>query len=138
METKTEKFERIATARAGVAVQKIGLMENLIRSDYESTPTRRAEIISALEDAVNALATKWKLNASDSGRVYRHQLSDEEIAEREAKPVATLTRAASSIEGLNQLANGGATIEQEVRWALDAILRGDYDLAQNRIERILG
>lgn len=35
-------------------------------------------------------------------------------------------------------ARGGATFEAEIRWAIDAIKRGDTDLAVNRLTRILG
>lgn len=35
------------------------------------------------------------------------------------------------------VADGGATFEQELRWALDLLKRGDVDVAINRIERIL-
>lgn len=34
-------------------------------------------------------------------------------------------------------ARGGATFEAEIRWAIDAIRRGDVELAENRLRRIL-
>lgn len=34
-------------------------------------------------------------------------------------------------------ARGGATFEAEIRWALDALRRGDAELAENRLRRIL-
>jgi hypothetical protein len=34
-------------------------------------------------------------------------------------------------------AQGGAAFEHEVRWAIDAIRRGDTKLAENRLRRCL-
>lgn len=37
----------------------------------------------------------------------------------------------------NGVARGGATFEQEIRWAIDCLKRGDVDLALNRLTRIV-
>jgi hypothetical protein len=34
-------------------------------------------------------------------------------------------------------ATGGSTFEHEIRWALDAVRRGDTDLAEGRLKRLL-
>ena len=37
----------------------------------------------------------------------------------------------------NGIAEGGATFEMEIRWAIDCLQRGDVDLALNRLKRIV-
>lgn len=37
----------------------------------------------------------------------------------------------------NGVARGGAAFEQEIRWAIDCLKRGDVDLALNRLTRIV-
>lgn len=62
-ETKADKFHRLALGRKLGAVKSIELMQNLIRSDYESTEAERISIVGELEAAVADLRTAWKIPA---------------------------------------------------------------------------
>ena len=58
-ETHEQRFERIATNRAEKVAHVLGLMQNLGRSPYKSTPERRREILAGLQGDLDALAEAW-------------------------------------------------------------------------------
>lgn len=61
METKAQKFERVLRPRLEKVTHQIGLMGNLTNSAYESSPERRAQIISDLQASIDRLADEWKV-----------------------------------------------------------------------------
>lgn len=60
---------------------------------------------------------------------YRYEIEDE--------PAAPITPAAEAIDLLGR-AQGGSEVRHEIRWAIDAILHGDYKLAVNQLQRCIG
>lgn len=59
VESKNDKFTRIALMRVPKALKSIGLLENLAGSGYEGTAEQKEKILTALKTAVNDLANKF-------------------------------------------------------------------------------
>lgn len=112
------KFHELRDKRLPVALSKIKLLGNLGRPSYGAAEAERREIVRALEDAVQALRKAYKLPQPVSGPAV----------------AAPPPRPAGVPQGT---AKGGAAFEHEVRWAIDAIRRGDTKLAENRLRRCL-
>ena len=58
VETKEQRFQRLATKRTQAALQKVRLLGNLTSSSYSYTPEQAAKIIGALRAAVGAVEAK--------------------------------------------------------------------------------
>ena len=58
-ETKSQRFQRLATKRTQAALKKIRLLGNLTSSSYDYTPEQAAKIVSALRAAVGAVEGKF-------------------------------------------------------------------------------
>ena len=86
-ETKTAKFERLATTRAANAEKAIKLMRNLIRSEYESTEARRAEILEGIEGEIRALREAWHMEIEEAADPYP---GDPSIWADDRKPLAVV------------------------------------------------
>ena len=112
----TPKFEELRDKRLAVAVSKIELLGNLGRSPYQATEIDRLGIAMTLNDAVGDLIDRLKINKPA------------------AVPEPPKPRPAAIPQGT---AAGGSDFEHEVRWALDAIKRGEPKLAAERLKRIL-
>jgi len=106
------KFQELRDKRLPVALKKVALLGNLGRAPYTSSEAERRDVIQALQEAVDVLKVKYGYQG---------------VQEPERKP----TRVPEGV------AHGGAEFEAEVRWALDAIRRGDTELAANRLRRCL-
>lgn len=62
METKREKFERLAERRTNEAVKRIKLIGNLSnKNNYDYTEEHYKQIIAVLEEETRAVKTKFKL-----------------------------------------------------------------------------
>lgn len=62
METKRDKFERLAESRINTAIKKIKLIGNLSnKNNYEYTDEHVKQIITELEKEVAAVKNKFKL-----------------------------------------------------------------------------
>ncbi len=59
VESKEQRFQRLATKRTQAALQKIRLISNLAGPSYAYTPEQVAKIIGALRTAVHALEAKF-------------------------------------------------------------------------------
>lgn len=113
------KFEELRDKRLPVALSKINLLGNLGRSPYKSSDRERQAVVDALQEAVDGLRDAYKLIPARAAPTA---------------PPAPPLRPTRVPQGT---ADGGASFESEVRWALDAIQRGDLDLAANRLKRCL-
>jgi hypothetical protein len=109
------KFAELRDKRMPVALRKIELLGNLGRPSYGATEAERRAIVDRLDQAVSALRRAYKL------------------AEPQHPPPAS-PRPSGVPRGTAQ---GGASFEAEVRWAIDAIRRGDHKLAEGRLKRCL-
>jgi hypothetical protein len=117
-ETKREKFQRMLGVRLPKAVKSIELLQNLSRkSDYEYSTTERREMLDALYDAVDEVADAFGAPPADGAP----------LADGAAEPEAAPTP------------GGEVALDQrsEVRWAHDALRRGDKKLAENRLRRVI-
>lgn len=117
------KFAELRDKRLPVALAKISLLGNLHR--YKPTDEDRREVVGTLQAAVDGLRAAYRLPE------VRH--TTEPRGGRPTPPPAP-PRPASIPPGT---AEGGASFENEVRWALDAINRGDTELAAARLKRCL-
>ena len=118
----TATFHSLRDTRLPKAQKAVSLLENLVR--YDHTEQEAKDIVNAVSDAADDLdavfAKKWGWQEDDMQDVRRENLS---MAMGRTIPAGT--------------ADGGSSFEAEVRWALDAVMRGDCELAENRLKRIL-
>lgn len=106
------KFHELRDKRLGVALDKIKLLGNLGRPSYGATEAEKRQIVEELQNATQSLAQCYRLPPAAEPPT--------------PSPVPSGT------------ATGGASFESEVRWALDAVKRGDTRLAADRLRRCLG
>ncbi len=59
VETKEQRFQRLATKRTQAALEKIRLITNLTGSSYGYTPEQAAKIVGALRAAVDIVEAKF-------------------------------------------------------------------------------
>lgn len=110
-ESKREKFQRMLDVRLPKAVKAIGLLMNLGRkSDYEYSTLERREMLDMLYDAVDEVADAFGAPPTDEGDTAPEATPGGEVA-------------------MDQRA--------EVRWAYEALRRGDKKLAENRLHRVI-
>lgn len=113
----TATFQSLRDTRLPKAEKAIGLLKNLVRYSHEEQEAK--DVVNAIADATDDLdavfAKKWGWAAEEPPAPADTPVS--------SVPVGT--------------AEGGASFEAEVRWALDALKRGDKKLAENRLGRIL-
>jgi hypothetical protein len=112
------KFHELRDKRLSVALSKIKLLGNLGRPSYGSLEAERRAIVVELERALAGLRRAYKLATPPHTSV--------------APPPPPRPSGVPS-----GTAQGGASFEAEVRWAIDAIRRGDTKLAENRLRRCL-
>lgn len=112
------KFEELRDKRLPVALSKIGLLGNLGRPSYGAAEAEKRAIVDSLTEAVGALRRAYKL---DEPR--RAPVAPPPPPRPSGVPPGT--------------AQGGAAFEDEVRWAIDAIRRGDHKLAEDRLKKCL-
>lgn len=133
----TATFQSLRDTRLPKATKAVGLLANLVR--YAHTEQEAKDLVNDLGDAIDdvdaVFAKKWgwedtpdletpvgpvKMKpAPDGPHVYerRTRMPDGHI------PSGT--------------AQGGATFEAEIAWAIDAIKRNDNKLAVDRLTRVL-
>lgn len=63
VESKYDKFKRLASKRVNNALQKIKLIGNLSGSSYECTAEDTEKIITALQQAVDGVKEKFSKKA---------------------------------------------------------------------------
>jgi hypothetical protein len=115
----TATFQFLRDTRLSKAVKAVELLQNLARYDHSEQEAK--DLVNAISDAADDLdavfAKKWGWAGAPAPQ------EPTPAPPRAAIPPGT--------------ADGGASFEAEVRWALDAIKRGDTKLAENRLKRIL-
>lgn len=67
MESGSDKFTRIAEHRNNHATKAIGLLCNLNRAPYISTPEQRREIVKGLYSGLTNLAIAWSVTDAIKG-----------------------------------------------------------------------
>lgn len=123
---KREDFARMLEGRLPKAVKAVELLANLARkSDYAWTPAELQAMLDQLDDAVDMVATAFGASVPTAP-----------TAEAPAAKDGPDTTQRSETAGPAEVA---VKIDQraEVRWAYDALKRGDRELAKNRIERVI-
>lgn len=116
---KREAFQRMLAGRLPKAVKAVELLANLSRkSDYAWTSPELQSMVDQLEDALDMVLQSFGVPTTG-----------------EPEPAPAPLPAKPAADG--QLAVG---IDQraEVRWAHDALRRGDKELAENRLTRVIG
>ncbi len=69
VESKNDKFKRLASLRVTNAIKKIELIGNLTGSGYESTPEEVDKIFKAIQDTVDGVKDKFsKTKRVDSSK----------------------------------------------------------------------
>lgn len=113
----TATFQSLRDTRLPKALHATGLLGNLARYDHSEQEAK--DLVNAVLDAADDIdatfAKKWGW-------------ADAPAPTPAPAPRATIPQGT---------ADGGASFEAEVRWALDAVKRGDTKLAENRLKRIL-
>jgi hypothetical protein len=121
---KREAFDRLCDPRLERAVKAIELLANLARkSDYAWTDQKLQQMLDSLDDAVDVVAKAFGASAGSA-------------------PAPAEER---SVDGLAHKACGGGVVSApvqidqraEVRWAYDALKRGDTALAKERLSRVI-
>lgn len=115
IESKNEKFERMLAIRLPNALKAISLISNLAARTYESTGKQKRDLIDALYDEVEAVADAFGI---------------EEEPETAPQPAQE-----SAPQGAGGSARGDD--RHEIRWAYDALRRGDTELAEARLNMVL-
>lgn len=128
----TATFQSLQEVREPKALKAVNLLGNLVQ--YPHNEDEAKAMLNRLADEVDKVdyrfAKKWGW-------------SDDPIPELEVQPAVRTSewqigwKDAPSSSIAPGTADGGASFESEVRWALDALKRGDTKLAQNRLTRIL-
>lgn len=117
----TATFQSLQETREPKALKAVTLLGNLAR--YQHSEDEAKVMLNRLADAVDkadhAFAKKWGWTDDP----IEQWTPEAEMRELSAVPQGT--------------AEGGASFEAEIRWAIDALKRGDTKLAQNRLTRIL-
>jgi hypothetical protein len=127
-ETKREKFDRLRDMRVPKITHAIGLLENLSAASYESSQGTRQAVVDELQAAVDSVAAAFDIIQVKSV---------EPAPAPAAPPEKPKQRVVGEDVKASDLADGGATVESEIRWAYDAVQRKDWKLAANRIKRII-
>lgn len=131
----TATFHSLRDTRLPKAQKAVSLLENLVR--YDHTEQEAKDIVNAVSDAaddLDAVFTK-KWGWQDDEAVERIPVTlDDPDDETVYYTGAYIERKVHVPQGT---ADGGSSFEAEVRWALDAVMRGDCELAENRLKRIL-
>lgn len=120
IESKNEKFNRMMAVRLPKAIKAIELLSNLSRkSDYEWTQHELQSMTDQLDDAVDSVLSAFGV-APAPEEAEKMVDTASEPAETPADP--------KFVEVVDR---------SEVKWAYDALLRSDVDLAKNRLARVL-
>lgn len=130
METKHEKFERMRDARLPKITHALDLLSNLGSSTYESSPEDRQEILKTVHEAVEKVTEAFGFSEESVATNLDIALSQEMTPKMTADELNDIVNPADK-------ALGGAIAKHEINWAYDALQRKDYDLAKNRIKRII-
>jgi hypothetical protein len=117
---KREAFQRMLEGRLPKAVKSVELLANLSRkSDYEYLSSEVLGMLDQLDRAVDGVAEAFGCKVE--------VIADAEVP---VEPPAAPPRAdGEAVVDLDQRA--------EVRWAYDALKRGDSKLAKDRLRRVI-
>lgn len=108
-ETRSEKFARILAVRLPNAIKAIELIGNLAGRDYESTKAESRALVDELYDSVDLVADLFGVESAAPAP---------EVEAEAERPVRKSDR-------------------DEVRWAYDALRRGDTELAVGRLKIVI-
>jgi hypothetical protein len=118
---KRVDFDRMLEGRLPKAVKAVELLANLARkSDYAWTPSVLQTMLDQLDDAVDMVAKAFGASEGPAPAPS--------TGETQAAPVGEVPRAASPVI-IDQRA--------EVRWAHDALRRGNTELAEARLKLVI-
>lgn len=118
---KREAFQRMLAGRLPKAVKAVELLANLSRKqDYAWTGTELQALLDQLDDAVDMVAKAFGAAPAES-------------PPKEPEPAPYKLSLAAHV------AEQAVHLDQraEVRWAHDALRRGDKALAENRLSRVI-
>lgn len=122
---KRADFDRLCDPRLEKAIKSIELLANLARkADYAWTPQKLQRMLDSLDDAVDVVATAFGASEGPA-----------------PAPAGEAARAASPAGGSDtrEVVAAPVQIDQraEVRWAYDALRRGDEELAKARLHLVI-
>ena len=131
----TATFQSLQETREPKALKAVNLLGNLAGYAHEEDEAKA--MLNRLADAVDKVdhrfAKKWGWD-DDIAAMSPHAGPSTSC---DARPLPTGGACPPEFRGLSGTAEGGASFENEVRWALDALKRGDSKLARDRLTRIL-
>lgn len=132
----TATFKSLRETRMPKAVKAVSLLENLVR--YDHTEAEAKDLVNTILDAADDLDAKFakKWGWQDTPEPEPEPAPHPRDGDEHNPPVNGKYLTAKAAIPLGT-AEGGASFEAEVRWALDAVKRGDTALAENRLKRIL-
>jgi len=116
---KREAFQRMLAGRLPKAVSAVRLLANLSRKqDYAWLPAEVQAVLDQLDDAVDVVSVSFGVGAA---------------------PAPALAPAPAPAPVAAEAPGGRVEIDQraEVRWAYDALKRGDHGLAKERMHRVI-
>ena len=68
VESKSDKFKRLATKRVANAIKKIELIGHLSASSYESTPEEVDKIMAALQQALDGAKERFSKKKTSASK----------------------------------------------------------------------
>jgi hypothetical protein len=149
-ETKNQKFRRIAAGRVPRAVEKIGLLENLFSSNYESTPEERQTLVDEVQAAVDNVRAVFELPLTATGpqaapapieadQTAEDESETEQVAE-EAETAAPKPAAPKKGEYLSFSKADDLklmTLGEHIDRAISMLDDGDADQARELLQQIM-
>jgi len=117
---KRADFDRLFPPRGEKVLDAIRVASHCLKSHMDPDPAKLRDFRDGVKEAMEPFnAPKW------TGVIQEPPMRDTGFAEVDRRMLA-------------KVAEGGATLESEIRWAIDAIRRGDNKLAISRLQRCLG
>lgn len=116
-DTKREKFRRILAIRLPKAIKAVELLTNLSRkSDYEWSTTELQDMVNQLDDAVDGVLASFGVPSAAEPQDVHPTVDDTDVDDGD---------------------NLELDEQHEVRWAYDCIRRGDVEVAEARLRRLI-
>lgn len=128
---KRADFDRLFPPRHQKVLDAIRVAGHCLKSHMDPDPAKLRDFRDDVDEAMAPFYdTKWTSNPNirPSGPRIGGPISTPDLAPLIGQ---------NGPEFLQRKADGGATIESEIRWAIDALQRGDKKLAINRLKRCL-
>lgn len=131
IDKKRADFNRLFPPRHQKVLDAIRVAAHCLKSHMDPDVAMLRDFRNDVDEAMAPFyETKWTSNPEIRP-----------IGKRIGEPEGSVSGKVAALVDITQLsrkAEGGGAVEQEIRWAIDAIQRGDKKLAINRLRRCLG